>query len=75
VVYLVEALGSEYVVHFTVQAPKVSTEDGAVADEVGTNFVASFSPRTKVNVADRINVGVDTARLHFFDLETGLGIR
>jgi multiple sugar transport system ATP-binding protein len=74
VVYLVEALGSEYVVHFTVQAPKVNTEDGAVAEEVGTNFVASFSPRTKVNVADQISVGVDTARLHFFDLETGLGI-
>jgi multiple sugar transport system ATP-binding protein len=75
VVYLVEALGSEYVVHFTVAAPKVSTEDGAVAAEAGTQFVASFSPRTKVNVADEISVGVDTARMHFFDLETGAAIR
>jgi multiple sugar transport system ATP-binding protein len=74
VVYLVEALGSEYVVHFTVDAPKVSTEEGAVADEPGTNFVASFSPRAKVNVADRVSVGVDTARIHFFDLDSGLAI-
>jgi multiple sugar transport system ATP-binding protein len=75
VVYLVEALGSEYVVHFTVDAPKVSSEDGSVATEVGTNFVASFSPRAKVNVADLISVGIDTARMHFFDLDTGLAVR
>ena len=38
-------------------------------------FVASFSPRSQVKPGDPIEVGVDTSRLYFFDLETGLAIR
>ena len=41
----------------------------------GTKFVASFSPRSKVTLGDPIEVGVDTTRLYFFDLDTGLAIR
>jgi multiple sugar transport system ATP-binding protein len=85
-----EALGSEVLVHFTVQAPIVLTEDTReLAVDVGTEaledleqkakeatsvFVAQLSPRTRLRQGDQIEVVVDTNRLHFFDPETGLGI-
>ena len=87
---LTEALGSEIVVHFPVSAPPVETEDTKeLRDDAGTNdaigtaeesgagtkFMASFSPRSTVKSGDDIEVGVDTSRLYFFDLDTGLAIR
>jgi multiple sugar transport system ATP-binding protein len=85
---LTEALGSEIVVHFEVPAPPVETEDtrelqadAGSSDAIGTleirgtKFVASFSPRSVVRPGDAIEVGVDTARLYLFDLETGSAIR
>ena len=85
-VVLTEALGSEIVVHFLVDVPKVVTEDtqalakdagvqeaGQVRDE--TKFVASFAPRSRVRHGDDIEVVVDTERLYFFDTGTGLAIR
>jgi multiple sugar transport system ATP-binding protein len=84
-----EALGSEVLVHFTVNAPIVLTEDTReLAVDVGTEalesleekakqstsvFVAQLSPRTRLREGDRLSVVVDTNRLHFFDPETGLG--
>ncbi len=86
-VLLTEALGAEIVVHFTVAAPKVETEYAkelaadAGADELvgvleaeGTPFVARFGPRTRVVAGDPLELYVDTARMHFFDLDTGLSI-
>jgi multiple sugar transport system ATP-binding protein len=86
---LTEALGSEIVVHFDVPAPPVRTEDakeleedsgmaditGGAIETAGSKFVASFSPRSRVRPGDAIEVGVDTTRLYFFDLDTGLSIR
>jgi multiple sugar transport system ATP-binding protein len=85
-----EALGSEVLVHFTLNAPIVLTEDtrelavdvGAEALEdlearaktANTVFVAQLSPRTRLREGDKLEVVVDTNRLHFFDPETGLGI-
>jgi multiple sugar transport system ATP-binding protein len=85
-----EALGSEVLVHFTVNAPIVMHEHTReLAVDVGAEaledleerarqekspFVAQLSPRTKVKEGDRLEVVVDTNRLHFFDPETGLGI-
>jgi multiple sugar transport system ATP-binding protein len=86
-VQLTEALGSEIVVDFTVNAPPVRSEDAmelaadAGSDELagilemeGTPFVASFSPRSTVRPGDDIELVLDTARMHFFDLEHGLAI-
>jgi multiple sugar transport system ATP-binding protein len=81
-----EALGSEIVVHFEVEAPKVVTEDtkelerDAHTEEVpiahqGTPFVASFAPRSRVRPGDEIEVVVDRERMHFFDPGTGQAIR
>jgi len=85
-----EALGSQIVIHFTVDAPLVLTEDtkelahdvGAElledlatrAEQAKSRFVAQLDPRTNVREGDRIELLVDTARFHFFDPETGLGI-
>ncbi|MFC5187435.1 ABC transporter ATP-binding protein [Actinomadura harenae] len=83
---LVEAMGSDVLVHFTVQAAQVVTEDtrelarDAGTDVLGklegphTDLVARFSPRTTVKAGDPVTVHVDTGRLHFFDIESGAAI-
>jgi multiple sugar transport system ATP-binding protein len=86
-VTLTEALGSEIVVHFNVDAPKLvtadtkelekdaHTEDVPVVAHAGNVFVASFGPRSRVRPGDDIEIVVDRERLHFFDPDTGLAIR
>ena len=85
-VAMTEALGSEIVVHFGVDAPKVVTEDtkelekDAHTEDVpvahhGNTFVASFAPRSRVRAGDEIEIVIDRERLHFFDPGTGLAIR
>jgi multiple sugar transport system ATP-binding protein len=85
-----EALGSQVVIHFTLDAPIVLTEDTKeLAHDVGaealedlttrareakSKFVAQLDPRTRVREGDKIDLLVDTARFHFFDPGTGLGI-
>jgi multiple sugar transport system ATP-binding protein len=85
-----EALGSQVVIHFMVDAPIVLTEDtrelahdvgaealedlAAQAESSKSRFVAQLDPKTRVKERDQIELVVDTARFHFFDPETGLGI-
>jgi multiple sugar transport system ATP-binding protein len=85
-----EALGSEVLIHFTVDAPLVVTEDtkelaadtGAEALEAleasggqtGAEFTAALNPRTEARRGNEIELVVDTSRLHFFAPESGLGI-
>jgi multiple sugar transport system ATP-binding protein len=83
---LVEAMGSDVLVHFAVDAAQVVTEDtkelarDAGTDVLGalegsrTDMVARFSPRTGVRVGDPVTAQVDTGRMHFFDLGTGASI-
>ena len=89
VVVLREPLGSEIVAHFTIKAPPALTEDvrelardvgqesavaAATEGEDETVVVGRFGPRSRIKDGDTIDVAVETAALHFFDLETGLGI-
>jgi multiple sugar transport system ATP-binding protein len=85
-VSLTEALGSEIVVHFPVDAPRVVTEDTKALEEdagtedaptahSGNTWVASFSPRSRVRPGDQVQIALDPERLHYFDPETGLAIR
>jgi multiple sugar transport system ATP-binding protein len=75
---LIEPLGSEVLVHFTVSATAVVTEaaaaEGLEADptlEAGkTRMVARVSPRTRIAEGSQIELAVDTSRLYFFDPET-----
>jgi multiple sugar transport system ATP-binding protein len=86
---LVEQMGSEAYVHFTLDAPIVLTEDtrdlvehagGSAAIEdierkpEASPFVARVSPRTRLRKGDGGRLVVDARRLHFFDLETGAAI-
>jgi multiple sugar transport system ATP-binding protein len=89
-VELIEALGSEIMAHFTIDAPPALTEDvKELAQDVGddravkeaaegskqhTTMVGRFDPRSKVKEGETAEVAVDTRGLHFFDPETGLGI-
>ncbi len=80
---LVEALGSDMIVHFSTrarQAQVVSSDSldairthGADAEEA--NGTARLGARTHVRIGDRIELVPDPARLHFFDGETGEAIR
>jgi multiple sugar transport system ATP-binding protein len=78
-VELVEALGSELMVHATIDAPKVDSGDPDAADEVTTAgvtpLVARFDPRSRVSRGETIEVAVDAANLYFFDAKTGLTLR
>jgi multiple sugar transport system ATP-binding protein len=87
-VELTEALGSEIMAHFTVDAPPALTEDvKELAQDLGaehtvegaeerkhTTMVGRFDPRSKVKEGEIAQVAVDTRGLHFFDPESGLGI-
>jgi multiple sugar transport system ATP-binding protein len=87
-VELREALGSELMVHFVIDAPPALTEDvkelaedaGTTAAELGggderrTVVVGRFGPDSKVQEGTTAEVAVDTRALHFFDTETGRAI-
>ena len=89
-VELIEALGSEIMAHFTIDAPPALTDDvRELAQDVGderavreaaegskqhTTMVGRFDPRAEVKEGEIAEVAVDTRGLHFFDPETGLGI-
>ena len=85
IVELVEALGSDVVVHFTVHADPALTDDvkelaldidPIAAEQEGghTNVVARLNPRTRARKGEPIELVVDTHRLHFFDLEDSSAI-
>src|SRR5207247_1086085 len=78
---MAEATGSDVYAHFRIDAPAVVTEETKeLAEDVEVEtggrpaFVARFNPRTAAAVSHTVEVAVDTTRLHFFDLETGLAI-
>jgi multiple sugar transport system ATP-binding protein len=89
-VELREALGSDVVIHFTVNAPPAVGDDvRELAVDVGkevlekvektaargqASVIARLNPRTTVQKGDRIELVVDTARLHFFDPDDGAGV-
>ena len=81
-----EALGSEILVHFTVDAKPAVTEDvRELAKDLGdeptdgaargeTTMIGRFDPRSRIREGESLPVAVDTRSLHFFDPETGRGI-
>jgi multiple sugar transport system ATP-binding protein len=90
IVELREALGSDVVVHFTVDARQPLTDDvRELAVDVGaeavehveaqarrgqSNVLARLNPRTRALKGEPIELVVDTHRLHFFDSGDGTGI-
>jgi multiple sugar transport system ATP-binding protein len=88
VVDIREDMGSEVFVHFgvggnVVQSEEVTAAVGEEAAEVaqveagrgkGNVWVARVDRDTRAAEGEKIELAVDTARLHFFDPETGEGI-
>jgi len=79
-VRLVEALGSELMVHLEIDdANRVNSGDPDAPQElVGhgvANAVARFSPRSRVRVDDQVEITVASENLHFFDATTHNAIR
>ena len=83
-VRLVEVLGSEQHVYFSIDATQAalaassaatgeSAEAGILAASV-PNGVARLDPRVGVRAGQRVTFSVDPARLHFFDPDTGNAI-
>ena len=85
-VELTEALGSEIMVHFSIDAKHAVTEEvRELAEDVGDDrvqvdahdeatLVGRFGARSRVRSGNDVEAAVDTRALHFFDPETGLGI-
>ena len=76
---LVEALGSELVVHFTIDAHRVLAEGAVDKDEAAAvksgEGVARVGAKTPVKSGDKMTFSVDIEDMQFFDTETGLAIR
>jgi multiple sugar transport system ATP-binding protein len=75
---LVEALGSELVVYFTIDAKRVQPEGASSAGEDATapagEGVARVVPDTKVKAGERITFAVNTEGMQFFDIQTDKAI-
>ena len=77
-VALVEALGSDLLVHFVTDAPRVTISDAFDGEEdagLESRLTARLPPDLDVAVGDRLGLGLDLARVHFFDPESGLALR
>ena len=78
-VELVEALGSELVVHFTIDAHRVIAEGALDKDEAAAmqsgEGVARVEAKTPVKLGDKMTFSVDVEDMQFFDPQTGLAIR
>ncbi len=77
-VALLEALGSEIMVHFSIDAPNVDSGDPDAPDakpvEGQANAVGRFNPRSRVREGEVVDIAVTTENLHFFDPETRLAL-
>ena len=89
-VELTEALGSEIMVHFSIDAtPAITDEVRELQKDAGTDawaaprrrrraaarsWSAASAPARRRRKGEQVRVAVDTRALHFFDPETGLGI-
>src|SRR5580704_1649943 len=75
---LVEALGSELVVHFTVDARRVRAEGTASPDEEAVTEsgegVARVDPGSPVKVGERARFAIKTDGMQFFDPDSGSAI-
>jgi multiple sugar transport system ATP-binding protein len=82
-----EDMGSEVFAHFAVKGDPVHTREvleameeedvsGAVRERMrrGVPFIARLERGTGAREGERLELAVETERLHFFDPETGLGI-
>src|SRR5579862_43904 len=80
-VEVLEELGSDSHVFFRVAAPRVTIEtrdatsdDATLLAERDTLFTARVDPATRAQVGDSLELAVDPAKFHFFDVSTGASL-
>jgi len=77
-VTLLEALGSELMAHFHVDAPKIESGDpDAVEEKPGagySNAVGRFNPRSQARMGQEVEIAISTDNMHFFDADTRVTI-
>jgi multiple sugar transport system ATP-binding protein len=78
-VRLVEALGSELMVHMELDdAKRVNSGDPDAPEELlgegVANAVARFSPKSRVHVDDDVEVSIASENIHFFDSQSHAAI-
>ncbi|EGE56895.1 ABC transporter related protein [Rhizobium etli CNPAF512] len=75
-VTLVEALGSESMVHLKIDAPWVDAGDPDAVADIGNEkaAVARFSPKSTVRAGNIARIAVDAEELHFFRPDTRTSI-
>jgi multiple sugar transport system ATP-binding protein len=84
---LVESLGNEQLVHFAIDAEnfragRVTQLAGDAGNAVASRFaataagkgVARVDPRVRVTAGEKVTLGLEVDRLHFFDPLTGLAL-
>jgi multiple sugar transport system ATP-binding protein len=84
---LVEALGNEQLVHFAIDAenfragsatqPAIDPGSGVASRFAATpagKGIARVDPRIRIGTGERLVLGLDVERLHFFDPATGLSL-
>jgi len=77
---VVEELGSDLLVFFPVEAPRVASEAAREAEEESllpadqALFSARLDPRTEAQVGRPLRVAVDATQFHFFDAESGASL-
>ena len=84
-VSLVEALGSEIILHFPMSVEPFEIMDqefegddavAPVTDDTGNYiYVARVNPRSRARIGDDIELTVDAGRFHFFDPSNGSAIK
>jgi multiple sugar transport system ATP-binding protein len=80
---LVEALGSDTILHFALDARSATTKTSDSLDEilsdnskrVAAHCVARLSARTRFRIGDPVELALDVGRLQFFDGQSGEAIR
>jgi multiple sugar transport system ATP-binding protein len=86
---IIEALGSEKLVHFRIDAPRVQTADAISVDDGGeahglsqgelgssamNESVARVEPTSRIRAGERAAFRVNAEHLHLFDPETSLAL-
>jgi multiple sugar transport system ATP-binding protein len=73
----IEELGSERIVHLSIEAVRIDSGDPDAVEDLGSaaNAVAKFEGASTVEAGEFIDLAVDAAKLHFFDPRTRLAIQ
>lgn len=80
---LVEALGSDKIVHFSIEARQAGVKSSDSLEEIHdehsgetmAHCVARLGPRAEMTIGDTVEMSFDIERLHLFDGTTGNAIR